>query len=90
MPLEFSKVSIKGFSERIVTAPVSPLGQDTHVGSKNATSFSLPTGMPIAPFRSHPPENLETPLHEIYHYAAISDVEEGLILVNVELSAIST
>lgn len=79
-----ANVANKGFSERIVTSPVSPLGQDTHVASKNATWFALPTTMPVAPFRKQLPENLETPLHEIYHYAAIVDSEEGLILVNVD------
>ncbi|MCB0354444.1 MAG: hypothetical protein KDD64_12995, partial [Bdellovibrionales bacterium] len=77
-------IANKGFSERIVTAPVSPLGHDTHISTKNATSFALPTNMPIAPFRQQLPENLETPLHEMYHYAFITDAEEGLILVNVD------
>lgn len=79
-----ASVANKGFSERIVTAPVSPLGQDTHVSSKNATSFALPTNMPVAPFREQLAENKELPLHAIYHYAFITDSEEGLILVNVD------
>jgi hypothetical protein len=33
------------------------------------------------------PENQEDPLHPIYHYAAITDSEEGLILVNVDTLA---
>ncbi|MCB9030134.1 MAG: hypothetical protein H6619_03720, partial [Deltaproteobacteria bacterium] len=69
------------------TAPFSPLGHDTHISTKNATSFALPTTMPIAPFREQLPENLEDPLHEIYHYAVISDSEEGMILVNVDTLA---
>ncbi|MCB0330874.1 MAG: hypothetical protein KDD70_14480, partial [Bdellovibrionales bacterium] len=81
---DIANLANKGFSERIRTAPVSPLGHDTHVSTKNATSFALPTNMPIAPFREQLPENLETPLHEIYHYAVITDAEEGLILVNVD------
>lgn len=81
---DVANIANKGFSERIVTSPVSPFGQDTHIRSKNATSFALPTNMPIAPFRKQLPENLEDPLHEIYHYAAITDSEEGLILVNVD------
>lgn len=81
---DVASVANKGFSERIVTAPVSPLGQDTHVATKNATSFALPTTMPIAPFREQRPENLEQPMHAIYHYAVITDSEEGLILVNVD------
>lgn len=84
---DVANIANKGFSERIVTSPVSPLGQDTHIATKNATSFALPTVMPVAPFREQLPENLETPLHPIYHYAAITDSEEGLILVNVDTLA---
>jgi hypothetical protein len=40
--------------------------------------------MPVAPFKEQLPENLETPLHSIYHYAFISDRVEGLIVVNVD------
>lgn len=79
-----ANIANKGFSERIVTGPFSPLGHDTHVSSKDATSFALPTNQPIAPFRKQLPENLENPLHAIYHYAFITDREEGLILVNVD------
>ncbi len=79
-----ANIANKGFAERIVTSPVSPLGQDTHVATKNATAFALPTGMTVAPEKKQLPENLEQPMHPIYHYAAIADAEEGLILVNVD------
>ena len=84
---DVANIANKGFSERIVTAPFSPLGQDTHISSKNATCFALPTNMPIAPFRKALPENLEKEMHPIYHYAVISDAEEGMILVNVDTLA---
>ncbi len=81
---DIANIANKGFSERIVTSPVSPLGQDTHVASENATGVALPTTMPVAPFKKQLPENLEAPMHPIYHYAFISDSEEGLIVVNVD------
>ncbi|MCB0322763.1 MAG: hypothetical protein KDD69_04285 [Bdellovibrionales bacterium] len=81
---DVANIANKGFSERAVTAPFSPLGHDTHVATANATSFALPTNQPVAPFLKQLPENLEQPMHPIYHYAAISDSEEGLILVNVD------
>ena len=84
---DVASVANKGFSERIVTAPVSPLGQDTHVATKHATSMVLPTNMPIAPFRKPLPENLEQSMHPLYHYALITDAEEGLILVSVDTLA---
>jgi hypothetical protein len=40
--------------------------------------------MPVAPFKEQLPENKETPLHPIYHYAFISDRVEGLVVVNVD------
>lgn len=77
----------KGFSERITTSPVSPLGQDLHVATKNATSFAFPTTMPVAPFRKPLSENLEQPMHPVYHYAFVADSEEGLIAINVDTLA---
>lgn len=78
----------KGFSERIITAPYSPLGHDAHVPSANATCMALPTNQPIAPARNEGPlmreVNQEQPAHPIYHYAFIADAEEGLIVVNVD------
>ncbi|MCP6755991.1 hypothetical protein NL533_30680, partial [Klebsiella pneumoniae] len=35
---DVANVDNKGFSEKIVTAPVSPLGQDTQVPTKRATA----------------------------------------------------
>lgn len=81
---DIANVANKGFSERIVTSSVSPLGQDTHVATTDATGVALPTTMPVAPFKEQLPENQETPMHPIYHYAFISDRVEGLIVVNVD------
>jgi hypothetical protein len=79
-----ANIANKGFSERIVTSPVSPLGQNTHVATTDATDLALPTTMPVAPFKKQLPENLESPLHAIYHYAFITDRKEGLIVVNID------
>ncbi|HEV2867137.1 MAG TPA: hypothetical protein VGX37_11555 [Allosphingosinicella sp.] len=49
---DIASVGNKGFSERIVTAPFSPLGQDTRVNSRNATCVALPTNQPIRPDRN--------------------------------------
>jgi hypothetical protein len=49
---DVASIANKGFSEHIVTAPVSPLGQNTHVASSNATCVALPTDQPIAPLRN--------------------------------------
>ena len=87
---DVASVANKGFSERIVSAPFSKLGQNTRVASKNATCMALPTDQPINPLRSTPAMramNQEQPFLPIYSYAAITDAEEGLILVNVETMA---
>jgi hypothetical protein len=81
---DVANIANKGFSERIVTSPVSPLGQNTHVATTDATDLALPTTMPVAPFKKQLPENLESPLHAIYHYAFITDRKEGLIVVNID------
>lgn len=81
---DVASIDNKGYSERIVTSPVSPLGQDTHVPTKFATAVALPTNMPIDTRRVHRPENQEQwPIHPLYSYAYITDREEGLILVDV-------
>jgi hypothetical protein len=87
---DVAAIANKGFSERITKAPFSPLGQDAHVPSKNATCMALPTGQAINPLRNTPEmraANQEQPFLPIYHYAAITDAEEGLILVNVDTFA---
>ncbi len=81
---DIANVDNKDFSERIVTAPVSPLGQRTYIRSKFATAVALPVNMPIAPGRKPLPENQEQGIHPLYHYAYFTDREEGLILVNVD------
>ena len=44
---DVANIDNKGFSERIITAPVSPLGQHTYVDTKFATAVALPTNMPM-------------------------------------------
>jgi hypothetical protein len=49
---DVASIANKGTSERILTAPFSPLGQDTHIASANATCVVLPTNQPINPMRN--------------------------------------
>ncbi len=88
---DVASVDNKGFSENLVTAPVSPLGQRTYVKSKYATAVALPTTMPVSPsrqdrssFAKHADANQEQPMHPLYRYAYFTDLYEGLIVVNVE------
>ena len=88
---DVANIANKGVSQRIVTAPFSPLGHDTHVASKDAACVALPTNQPINPRRNQGElmrtVNEEQPFHPIYHYAALVDREEGLVLVNVDTLA---
>ncbi len=88
---DVANIANKGFSQKIVTAPFSPFGQDTHIASSNATCVALPTNQPIAPLRNQGElmrvTNQEQPFHPIYSYAAITDSVEGLILTDVNTLA---
>ncbi len=85
---DVAQVANKNFSERFVTAPFSTLGHDTHVATRDASCVALPTNQPIRPelnrIEDQRKANLEQVMHPIYSYAAITDREEGLILVDVE------
>ena len=87
---DIASVANKGVSERIVTAPFSPLGHDTHIKTKNATCMVLATNQPINPAKNTPEmqkANQEQPFHPIYNYAFVTDSIEGLILVDVNTLA---
>jgi hypothetical protein len=71
----------KGFSERIVTAPVSPLGQRFYVRTAYATAVAAPTTVAPDPTRTHAAANHEGSVHALYGYIYVTDREEGLILV---------
>jgi len=87
---DIASVGNKGFSERIIKAPFSSLGHDTHVDTKNATCMALPTNQAIAPTRNTlelRAANQEQPFSPIYSYAFVTDSQEGLIAVNVDTLA---
>jgi hypothetical protein len=48
---DIAQIDHKGFSERIVTAPVSPLGQRFYVGTKYATGVAAPSTLAVDPAR---------------------------------------
>lgn len=88
---DVASIANKGVSQRIITAPFSPAGQDTHIASPNATCVALPTNQPVHPPRNEGElmrvDNQEQPMHPVYSHAFISDAEEGLIVVNVDTLA---
>src|SRR4029077_6424876 len=53
---DIAQANQKGFSEKIVTAPVSPLGQDTNVKTRFATAVAAPATVAVDPLRTHAAE----------------------------------
>jgi hypothetical protein len=80
---DVANIDQKGFSERIVSAPVSPLGQRTRVKTKYATSIALPSTLALDPARVRLPENEEQPIDLFYAFVYVSDRDEGLVGSNV-------
>jgi hypothetical protein len=80
---DVANIDQKGFSERIVSAPVSPIGQRTRVNTKYATSVALPSTLALDPARVRIPENEEQPIDMFYAFVYVSDREEGLVGSNV-------
>ena len=88
---DVASIGNKGISQKIISAPFSPMGQDTYIPSKNATCVVLPTTQPVHPVRNQGDlmrvANLEQPFAPIYNYAVITDAEEGLILTDINTMA---
>jgi hypothetical protein len=78
---DVAQIDNKGFSERIITAPVSPLGQKLFIKTRYATAVSAPTTLAVDPTRPRRPENEEQPIHPLYGYLYVTDRDEGLIVV---------
>ncbi len=71
----------KSFSERITTAPVSPLGQQFYVKTTYAAAIAAPCTPAPDPTRQQNPVNKEAKVHPLYGYLYVADMVEGLILV---------
>jgi hypothetical protein len=78
---DIANIDNKDFSERIVTAPVSPLGQRLYVKTRYATAVATPTTLAVDPLRTRRPENEEGPIHPMYGFLYVADRDEGLIVI---------
>jgi len=76
-----ANVDNKGVAERVVSAPVSPLGQRLTVRTKDAAWIASPTTLAVDPARLHKPENEEQSIHPLYGYLYVADREEGLVSI---------
>ena len=78
---DVANIDNKGFSERMITAPVSPLGQRLFVKTRYATAVATPTTLAVDPLRTQNPENEEQKIHLMYGFLYVTDKYEGLIVV---------
>jgi hypothetical protein len=78
---DIANIDNKGFSQRVTTAPVSPIGQRFYLPTKNAVAVASPTTLGVDPLRTRIPENEEQPIHPLYGFLYVADKEEGLVIV---------
>jgi hypothetical protein len=78
---DVANVDNKDFSERMISAPVSPLGQRFYVRTKYATAVAAPATVALDPVRKVLPENEEQAIHPLYGYLYVADRDEGLVVV---------
>ncbi len=85
---DIANIDNKGFSERMTTAPVSPIGQKFHVPTRDAVAVATPTTLGVDPLRVQLPENEEQPIPLLYGFLYVADREEGLVVIgNPDLKA---
>src|ERR1019366_4009287 len=78
---DIANIDNKNFSEKITTAPVSPLGQRFYVKTKNATSVGTPSTLAVDPLRTRIPANQEQAIALMYGFLYVTDAEEGLVII---------
>jgi hypothetical protein len=72
----------KGFSERIVTAPVSPRGQKFFIKTPYATSVASPSTIVPSPIRRQTALNEEPAIPAFYGFIYATDRELGLLCIS--------
>ncbi len=78
---DIANIDNKNFSEKITTAPVSPLGQKFYVKTKYATAVGSPSTLAVDPLRKQIPENEENAPAVFFGFLYVTDAEEGLVIV---------
>ncbi len=85
---DVANIENKDFSERMITAPVSRLGQRFYVHTKDAWAVAAPSTTAIDPTRKHFPVNEEQEYEKgkghiplMYGFLYVADKEEGLVVI---------
>ncbi len=83
---DIAQIDVKDFSERMTTAPVSPLGQRLYVKTRYATAVASPSTLAVDPLRNQIAENEEQKIHLIYGFLYVADKYEGLVVIGNKLT----
>ena len=78
---DVANIDNKDVSEKMTTAPVSPLGQRLYVKTRNATAVGVPSTLAVDPLRTRVPANEEQPIAPMYGFLYVTDAEEGLVVI---------
>ena len=87
---DVASIDVKDVSERMITAPVSPLGQRFYVKTKDAAAIASPSTLALDPLRTQIPENEEQAIAPIYAFLYVADREEGLIVIGDPKKGVGT
>jgi hypothetical protein len=87
---DVANIDVKDVSERMITAPVSPLGQRFYVKTKDAAAIASPTTLALDPLRTPIPENEEQSIAPLYAFLYVADREEGLIVIGDPKKGVGT
>ncbi len=87
---DVAAVDVKDDSERLITAPVSPLGQKFYVKTKYATAVATPSTLALDPLRVELPENEEQQINLMYAFLYVTDKYEGLVVVGSPTKGVGT
>src|SRR5438128_2905198 len=84
---DVAQIDQKGFSQRLFTAPVSPLGQRLYVKTKFATAVASPSTLAVDPTRTQYPQNQEQKIPLVYAFLYVADKYEGLVVIGNPLDS---
>ncbi len=78
-----ANVDNKNVAQRVPASTNSRFGERLHVKTSFATGIGLPSNVPLNLERRTNPEFQEKPIAELFRYAYISDLIEGLVVVDI-------
>ena len=87
---DVANVDVKDVSQRVTSAPVSPLGQRFYLKTKFATAVASPSTLALDPLRTQIPENEEQAIAPLYAFLYVTDKYEGLIVVGDPKTGVGT